>query len=471
MGKQFVEIAFRQAGELFLFESDNVPVQPEDRVVVETEHGQALGTVKSIKDSDISPPGNFQLFRVVRVASAEDLIREQRHQHKEREAFDYCNQKIGEFELPMKLIRAEYFFSGSKLLFYFSAEGRVDFRALVRDLARYFQKRIEMRQIGVRDSAKLIGGVGPCGQQLCCNRFLRQFTPVSIRMAKDQSLPLNPQKVSGVCGRLMCCLAYEQDLYQAMRKRLPRIGEEVDTPDGRGRVREVFPLQELVRVVFLDREPPTEEEYKVEQLPAFSGKPYPDMIPVDIGPRQGGKQKRRNRRGLEPLMEPRHPGRGGGGGPSRRGRDEEFAQEEQEDSSHNPRESQGNRRCPGGKPAKRSRPPRERGRSAPRPEEPAMTPVTEEKVAVEEPRQVAPEAPAEQERPAEQPPRKQEQEGKNRQRRNRGRGGPRPQKKQRSGSGNQREAQPAASGDTEQPKKKNNRRRKRRKQKPSGPKE
>lgn len=313
MTHQFVEVAFRRSGELFLFDAGELELKSEDRVVVDTEHGQALGTVKSANLSDITPPSNFKLFRVVRVASAEDLNRESRHQRKEEEAFEYCNTKIIEFDLPMKLIRAEYFFSGSKLLFYFSAEGRVDFRALVRDLARYFQKRIEMRQIGVRDSAKLIGGVGPCGQQLCCNRFLRQFNPVSIRMAKDQSLPLNPQKVSGVCGRLMCCLAYEQTLYQEMRKRLPKVGEDVQTPQGVGKVREVFPLQEKVRVVFWNHETPGEEEYHIDALEGFGEVPLPDFIPViPRGKGDKNRNKKRAKRGLEPLMEPRHPGRSPG---------------------------------------------------------------------------------------------------------------------------------------------------------------
>lgn len=340
MERQFVEIAFRQAGELFLFDTGGLELKGDDRVIVETEHGQALGTVKSVCDSTVKPPANFQLFRVLRMASAEDLNRERRHQSKEKEAFEFCSQKIIEFGLPMKLIRAEYFFSGSKLLFYFSAEGRVDFRALVRDLARFFQKRIEMRQIGVRDSAKLIGGIGPCGQQLCCNRFLRQFNPVSIRMAKDQSLPLNPQKVSGVCGRLMCCLSYEQNVYQEMRRRLPRVGEDVETTQGVGKVREVFPLQEKVRVVFMDRESPSEEEIKIEDLPQFRKQKLPDFIPVISAQNaeKNAKGKRRPRRGLEPLMEPRHPNRNGGRRPRREEEKTEPTRKEQEAySSHNER--------------------------------------------------------------------------------------------------------------------------------------
>ncbi len=299
----YVEISFREAGELFLFEAGEFALSTNDSVVVDTEHGPALGTVKRVNPESNSAPPSFELFKVLRLATDDDLRRASRHRQKEREAYEYCRQKIEEQSLPMKLIRSEYFFNGSKLLFYFSAEGRVDFRTLVRDLARYFQKRIEMRQIGVRDSAKLVGGVGVCGQELCCSRFLRQFHPVSIRMVKDQGLPLNQQKVSGVCGRLMCCLAYEQGLYKEMRKRLPKVGQDVQTDKGVAKVRDVFPVQEKVRLIYLDEEPPVEEEAYLKDLHEFRDIPLPEAEPVLFDNAKKGKRKKR--RGLEPLMEPR----------------------------------------------------------------------------------------------------------------------------------------------------------------------
>ncbi len=318
--QQFVEVSFREAGEIFLFDAKDLQLSANDPVIVQTEHGPALGSVKRINVVASEAPASFAIYQVMRIATQDDLRRAARHQQKEREAFEYCRQKVREYNLPMKLIRAENFFNGSKLLFYFSAEGRVDFRTLVRDLARYFQKRIEMRQIGVRDSAKLIGGIGSCGQELCCSRFLRQFHPVSIRMVKDQNLPLNQQKVSGVCGRLMCCLAYEQGLYKEMRRRLPKVGQEIETPQGQGKVREVQPLQEKVRVIFLHNNPPTEEEYLIKDLPEYRDIPVPDPTPVEFD--QQKRNKRKRRRGLEPLMEPRrgsqpHDNHGSGRKPSR----------------------------------------------------------------------------------------------------------------------------------------------------------
>lgn len=301
--KRYAEVTFRKAGELFLFEYEGLELKKDDRVIVDTEHGQSLGIIKHLVEAGLQAPPSFPVYPVLRIANEEDLRRDARHQHKEQEAFDYCRNKIEELTLPMKLIRAEFFFNGSKLLFYFSAEGRVDFRLLVRDLARFFQKRIEMRQIGVRDSSKLIGGVGICGQELCCSRFLRQFHPVSIRMVKDQNLPLNQQKVSGVCGRLMCCLAYEQGLYKDMRRQLPKIGQDVQTPKGTGKVREVQPLQQKVRVIFLEETPPVEEEYHLRDLPEF--KELPEVSPSPVVFDQTKKTKRKRRRGLEPVMESR----------------------------------------------------------------------------------------------------------------------------------------------------------------------
>ncbi len=190
-----------------------------------------------------------EMKRIVRRASAWDLVQRDQWLHKEQEALAVCRTKAQEHKLAIKLVRCEYSFDGGRLLVYFASEDRVDFRALVRDLARVFRTRIEMRQIGVRDEAKLLDGVGKCGRQLCCTSWLREFTPVSIRMAKNQQLPLNPDEISGVCGRLLCCLSYEDDLYREQNKKMPKLGAEVVTPHGAGRVRHIHPLKESVTVM------------------------------------------------------------------------------------------------------------------------------------------------------------------------------------------------------------------------------
>jgi cell fate regulator YaaT (PSP1 superfamily) len=218
-------------------------------VIAETERGLCLGRV--VREARCvrvtSPP-----MRILRLASDEDVAQESRNEGREREAFRFCWQRVRERRLPMKLVKVEYLHGGNKAVFYFSADGRVDFRELVKDLAYRLRTRVELRQIGVRDASKIIGGVGPCGRELCCSSWLQRFEPVSIRMAKTQNLSLNPQKVSGVCGRLMCCLAYEQESYQALRKRLPRVGKNVTTPRGPGRVMEIDILRQRVRVALAE---------------------------------------------------------------------------------------------------------------------------------------------------------------------------------------------------------------------------
>ncbi|MCA9670251.1 MAG: hypothetical protein KC503_31870, partial [Myxococcales bacterium] len=239
------------------FDAGELDVRAGENVVVETDRGLAIGTV-------VYPPMRRmvrdELPRVLRTLDANDQRQRARNEQRQDEAFSLCHERIRARELPMKLVRVEYLHSGNKALFYFAAESRVDFRELVRDLARKLHVRIEMRQVGVRDAAGLTGGIGSCGQQLCCSRFLQRFDPVSIRMAKDQNLVLNPTKVSGQCGRLKCCLAYEQKLYHEARKGLPKTGKRVETPDGRGIVREVDILRRLVRVLL--------EEGKLETYPA-----------------------------------------------------------------------------------------------------------------------------------------------------------------------------------------------------------
>lgn len=186
--------------------------------------------VKEIDDTQLTSP----LKPVIRIASAEDIQHVEDNKKHEREAYEICQRKIGEHKLDMKLVSVEYTFDNSKILFYFTANGRVDFRSLVKDLAGVFHTRIELRQIGVRDEAKMLGGLGPCGRPICCGTFLGDFQPVSIKMAKEQNLSLNPTKISGVCGRLMCCLKYEEDIYEETRRRMPRVGKEVITPEGNG---------------------------------------------------------------------------------------------------------------------------------------------------------------------------------------------------------------------------------------------
>ena len=303
--QQYVEVCFRIAGQLYLFDAGDLELQCEEFVIVQTEHGLAVGMVKSIKHISATPPANLRPNKVLRRASAEDVQRQESNRRKETEAFDFCRERIEVHKLPMKLVRAEYLYSGSKLLFYFSAEGRIDFRSLVRDLARHFRMRIEMRQIGVRDSAKLIGGFGPCGQELCCSRFLRNFNPVSIRMAKDQNLTLNPQKVSGVCGRLMCCLSYEQELYQAVRRALPKVGRVIQMPEGKARVREVFPLRESARLVFWELDPPVEKELHLSELAGYEEQAEKMWEHFQEVEQEANKHKKKARRGIEPLMEPR----------------------------------------------------------------------------------------------------------------------------------------------------------------------
>jgi len=224
-----VGVVLKKAGKVYYFDPQNLKLELGDKVIVETVRGSEFGEI-------VAPPREFSedelvypLKRVLRVATKDDESQEEKNRQKEKEAFEICQEKIEKHELPMKLIETECLFDGSKITFYFSAEGRVDFRELVKDLASTFRTRIELRQIGVRDEAKLIGGLGPCGRDLCCKLFLCDFEPVSIRMAKEQDLPLNPIKISGVCGRLMCCLKYEYQVYEDFKKRAPRLGKEIET--------------------------------------------------------------------------------------------------------------------------------------------------------------------------------------------------------------------------------------------------
>lgn len=243
-----IGVRFKKAGKIYYFDPDNNPIKKGDYVIVETargvEYGEAVIAPKEVNEDEIVQP----LKKVLRIANAQDRERNAQNKEKETEAFQICLDKIVEHKLSMKLIDVEYTFDNNKVIFYFTADGRVDFRELVKDLASIFRTRIELRQIGVRDEAKMVGGLGLCGRSLCCASFLGDFEPVSIKMAKEQNISLNPAKISGICGRLMCCLKYEQCTYECIRKHLPKVGSIVKTPDGQGEVVENSTVGETVTV-------------------------------------------------------------------------------------------------------------------------------------------------------------------------------------------------------------------------------
>ena len=263
-----IGVRFRQAGKVYFFSPGKLHVKQGDKVIVETARGVEFGSVvtgpKDVKDEEITQP----LKSVIRVATEEDKRNEEKNREKEKEAFDICLEKIRKHELDMKLINAEYTFDGNKVLFYFTADGRIDFRELVKDLAAVFRTRIELRQIGVRDETKIRGGIGICGRPLCCHTYLSDFAPVSIKMAKEQNLSLNPTKISGVCGRLMCCLTNEEETYEELNSHLPAIGDTVTTIEGlKGEVQSVSVLRQLVKVVVnLDDDEKEIREYKAKEL-------------------------------------------------------------------------------------------------------------------------------------------------------------------------------------------------------------
>ena len=263
-----VGVRFRNVGKIYYFSPKDYEIKTGDHVIVETARGIEYGKVvlapREVGEEDVVHP----LKEVLRVATKDDDEREAQNRVKEREAFKICQKKIREHGLEMKLIDAEYTFDNNKVLFYFTADGRIDFRQLVKDLAAIFKTRIELRQIGVRDETKIKGGIGICGRSLCCNTFLSEFAPVSIKMAKEQNLSLNPTKISGVCGRLMCCLKYEEDTYEELNGRLPNIGDYVTTDDGlKGEVHSVSILRQLVKVIVTVNNDEKEiREYKVDQL-------------------------------------------------------------------------------------------------------------------------------------------------------------------------------------------------------------
>ncbi|MBR3601184.1 MAG: stage 0 sporulation family protein [Lachnospiraceae bacterium] len=262
-----IGVRFRRAGKIYFFDPVDFQVKRGDHVIVETARGVEYGTVVSspreVEEEKVIQP----LKQVLRVASEKDDQQEKLNKEKEREAYRVCLEKIRKHNLEMKLIDAEYTFDNNKVLFYFTADGRIDFRELVKDLASVFKTRIELRQIGVRDETKILGGIGSCGRPLCCHTHLSEFIPVSIKMAKEQNLSLNPTKISGVCGRLMCCLKHEEETYEELNKQLPNVGDMVHCPEGvKGEVHSVNVLRQLVKVVVEENDEKEIREYPAAQI-------------------------------------------------------------------------------------------------------------------------------------------------------------------------------------------------------------
>lgn len=264
--KNIIGVRFKKLGKIYFFNPKNLKVKKGTKVIVETAQGEEYGEVvipnRFIDDEKIIAP----LKKVIRIANGRDHRHFEECRRKEKEAFDVCQKKIKEHHLEMTLTDVEYKFDNSKILFYFTANGRIDFRELVKDLAAIYKTRIELRQIGVRDEVKRIGGNGVCGRELCCCSFLRDFEAVSIKMAKEQNLSLNPSKISGNCGRLMCCLKYENEVYEEKLKRLPSIGAIVQTPDGEGEVDNIETLREIIRVKVKDGDNFVSKKYPTSDI-------------------------------------------------------------------------------------------------------------------------------------------------------------------------------------------------------------
>ena len=261
---EVIGVRFKEAGKIYYFDPNDLDIAMDDYVIVETVRGIEFGHVvivnKQVDEDDVVLP----LKKVERIANDEDIANVRENEQLAKKAMEVCVDKIKFHQLDMNLVDVEYTFDRSKVVFYFTAEGRIDFRDLVKDLASQFKTRIELRQIGVRDEAKLLGGIGPCGRMLCCSTFLGDFEPVSIKMAKDQSLSLNPAKISGLCGRLMCCLKYENDHYEDTKKQLPDMGKEISTTYGEGKVVGLNLLEELIQVELHEDE--TIIEYTIDEL-------------------------------------------------------------------------------------------------------------------------------------------------------------------------------------------------------------
>ena len=277
-----IGVRFKAVGKIYYFDPVNFNVKKNDYVIVETSRGIEIGEVvfdrREIKDDEIVKP----LKPIVRVANPKDIAQKEENKKKEKEAFSICLEKISKHKLAMKLVEVEYAFDRSKILFYFTADGRIDFRELVKDLATVFKTRIELRQIGVRDESKALGSYGICGRRICCSEFLGEFEPVSINMAKKQGLSLNPSKISGSCGRLMCCLKYEQEAYDELLKVTPRVGAVVNTPMGVGTVEYVNILKGMLKIKIETEKETVYQDYSVDEVKIIkNGKVVDDEEKID----------------------------------------------------------------------------------------------------------------------------------------------------------------------------------------------
>ena len=346
-----IRVRFKRAAKLYDFDPNGLELHNGMSVVTETARGVELGEcmsgVMDVPDERLVLP----LKPIIRIATEQDLAMQKRNEQAEKEAFDIAIDRIAEHKLEMKLVDVEYAFDRSKIIFYFTANGRVDFRMLVKSLASIFKTRIELRQIGVRDEAKMLGGIGPCGRPICCRTFLSDFTPVSIKMAKEQNLSLNPTKISGLCDRLMCCLKYEQDNYEQTRKRMPRVGREIITPDGMGVINAINVLEETVRVRIAVGDSFELREYPIDdcQRPGQEErKPRPEEN-AEAAPEQPEKA-------VSAAEQPEEPGRKPEPRPMRNDRPERA-----------PRPERGPRNDRGPRPERGERPPRpDRGPKPPR---------------------------------------------------------------------------------------------------------
>ena len=339
-----IGVRFRHAGKVYYFSPGAIEVHKGDYVIVETARGVEYGFVvsdpKLASEEDIVPP----LRTIIRKADEKDAETYRCNLEQEKEAFSVCEEKIARHELDMKLVDVEYTFDGNKILFYFTADGRVDFRELVKDLASVFRTRIELRQIGVRDETKMQCGIGICGRPFCCSTFLSDFAPVSIKMAKDQSLSLNPSKISGTCGRLMCCLKYEESIYEELNRHLPDEGDMVDTVDGTGEVLHVNPLRQLVKVgVTQEKGDVAINEYPVADIKILRHKHRK-------GPEEEESMDAEEERQLKELEHEFDP-EAGGRRPDRRKRPQPAAQEGQQEAP----QDRGNRPNRGRRPDRRPR--------------------------------------------------------------------------------------------------------------------
>ncbi len=289
-----VGVRFKEAGKIYYFSPEDIHIKVGDFLIVETirgiEFGQCAVGIKFVSDEEIVPP----LKNVIRVATVDDLRINRENKKKQKQAFEICLEKIKLHNLDMKLSDVEYIFDGNKVIFYFTASGRIDFRELVKDLASIFKIRIELRQIGVRDESKMIGGIGVCGRNLCCSTFLKEFVPVSIKMAKEQNLSLNTNKISGVCGRFMCCLNFEQNAYEDIRKKLPIVGSIVNTPMGRGTVLQNSVVKENISVKLVVNDEDLIKDFSIYDVEIISGN-YEDNISendikLDVEIENGGEE-------------------------------------------------------------------------------------------------------------------------------------------------------------------------------------